>query len=112
MIKRILKKVLIVFVLFAVSLCYLIKRPTLTSEVRDKFDFGVEPSNLRQHVKYLSHEIKERSYQLNDGLKMASNYIESEFRKFHEDVSWQSYQVKGDTFQNIIASHGPNNAPI
>ncbi len=112
MIKRILKSVLISLFILLLMLILLIKRPTFTLGSDALKVSVVDVSALQQHVKQLSHEIKVRSFSSFMGLNAASDYIETQMKNYHAGVTIQPYQIKGVTYQNVIASHGPKYAPI
>ena len=99
-------------VLVLLAVLYLVKRPTWVTTAAVDFKINVNHDLLQKHVKKLSHVIKSRSFEAGDGLNQASAYIESELKRHHERVSTQPYQVNGMTFQNVIATHGPSDAPI
>lgn len=104
-------KILIITAICLLLVVYLVKRPSFTfnNEVTEQVVFV---SALQQHVKQLSDEIKARSYDSGDGLNQASDYIEEQLKLHHAQVTTQPYQVNGMNFQNIIATHGPNDGPI
>ncbi len=99
-------------VLVLLAVLYLVKRPAWVTTAAVDFKISVNHDLLQKHVKKLSHELKSRSFEAGDGLNQASDYIESELKQHHDRVSTQPYQVNGMTFQNVIATHGPNDAPI
>lgn len=60
-------------------------------------------SNLIATVKYLSHDIGERSYLDVKKLNMAADYIENKFRSYGCAVKRQAFTYEGNTYYNIIA---------
>jgi len=112
MFKRLLWFVyLLIFLVLA--LLYLVMRPTWVGTVKAGLTGNsANPDVLQQHVKFLSDSLESRSYQMRDGLNLASDYIESQMRKQHAKVNIQSYHVNGLTYQNVIATHGPDDAPM
>lgn len=112
MIKPILKNLIIWLLFLSLLTIYLVKRPAFKSSALDAVVNHVQVAALQQHVKQLSHVIKSRSFEAGDGLNQASDYIESELKRHHDQVIIQPYQVNGNTFQNITATHGPSDAPI
>ena len=110
--KRVLFRILLLLVLLMLSVVYLVKRPAWVSTASTGSNNSVNQQLLQQHVKQLSHEIKARSYDMGEGLNLASAYIESQMKLSHDQVTIQAYQANGMTFQNIIATHGPKDAPM
>ena len=58
---------------------------------------------LRQHVYELTANPRARNYQHPDRLNEVSNYIFSEFSKHTDTCFFQTYQVKGISYRNVIA---------
>jgi len=112
MIKRILKSFVVALFLFSMVLFFLIKRPGFNTTDAINGTMQVDVSNLQIHVKKLSHEIKVRSFGEVNGLNEASDYIETQFKLYHDEVSTQPYNIDGMTYQNVIATHGPSNSPV
>jgi Zn-dependent M28 family amino/carboxypeptidase len=59
-------------------------------------------SNLAATVKYLSHDIGERSYRDIDKLNKAADYIEGKFRFYGCTVKRQPFNYQGNIYYNII----------
>lgn len=60
-------------------------------------------SNLISTVKYLSHDIGQRSYLDIKELNMTATYIEDRLRSYGCAVKRQAFTYKGKTYYNIIA---------
>lgn len=59
--------------------------------------------NLRETVRYLSHDIGERSYLDTKKLDLAADYIQDKLRYYGCPVERQSFTYRGKTYCNIIA---------
>lgn len=110
--KKRLLRVLLLLLVSILAVMYLIKRPVWVSNSNTAVKSQINQQLLQQHVKQLSDEIKARSYDMGEGLNLASDYIESQMKLNHDQVTIQAYQANGTTFQNIIATHGPKDAPM
>ncbi len=66
---------------------------------------------LLEHLNYLCNDNYVRHYLDMKGLNRAANYIFEEFSKANGFVSEQKYQVKGETFRNIIFSTDTSDLP-
>src|SRR5687767_8793671 len=66
---------------------------------------------IRQHLITLTKTPGFRNDQDLKTLNRAAEYVKTEFRKYAKYVSVQYYEVEGQTYQNIICSFGPENAP-
>lgn len=60
-------------------------------------------ANLISVVKYLSHDIGQRSYLNVKKLNTTANYIEDKFRSYGCNVKSQPFTYQGNTYYNIIA---------
>ena len=66
---------------------------------------------LKKHVEALVNTSKPRNYKNVDVLDSVALYIKTEFESFgYENIREQKYDVKGDTYQNVIASVGPEDS--
>jgi Zn-dependent M28 family amino/carboxypeptidase len=66
---------------------------------------------LKNHVETIVTTSKPRNYKNIDILDSAALYIKTEFEKYgYKNIREQKYDVKGDTYQNVIASVGPEDA--
>lgn len=68
-----------------------------------------DSSALKRHVSQLTTG-NFRNYQDTAALNHAAQYIKSEFLKYSENVSFQTYMVNGSEYKNVISSIGPENA--
>ncbi len=112
MIKRLLKTTILLLLLFSLTAIYIVKRPSWVQVSETTILGNASESDLKEHVMYLSDVIKSRSYQTGNGLDQASHYIESEFKNHHDRVEVQTYKVNGMNYQNVLAIHGPDDAPV
>ena len=70
----------------------------------------VDPERLRAHVEKLSDDFAPRSYKRIWNLNKCADYIGSHFREAGGVLSNQTYEVKGKTYRNVIATFGPDTA--
>ncbi|MFC5269326.1 M28 family peptidase [Adhaeribacter terreus] len=70
-----------------------------------------DTTQIRSHLITLTKTPGFRNYQDLKTLNEASQYIETTFRKYSERVVVQPYNIGKKTYQNIICSFGPENAP-
>ena len=68
----------------------------------------VDPARLEAHVRFLSDPLFPRNYVHLDNLNRAADYIGKELEKTKGEVSYQSYEMKGETYRNVIALFGPD----
>jgi hypothetical protein len=68
---------------------------------------AVNSSKLKNHVKILAEDIFPRDSNHPQNLDRAASYIRERFIESHGAVIEQSFEVKGKTYRNIIASFGP-----
>lgn len=71
---------------------------------------AADTSLIRQHLVRLTEIEGHRVYSNPSGLNEAAAYIEEIFAQYSNRVRMQPYEVKGNTFQNVIASFGPEHA--
>ena len=68
----------------------------------------VDPARLKAHVHFLSDPLFPRNYVHLDNLNRAADYIRKELEQAKGEVSYQSYEMKGKTYRNVIALFGPD----
>ena len=68
----------------------------------------VDPARLKAHVRFLSDPVFPRNYIHTENLDRAADYIRKELEKSKGEVSYQSYEMKGKTYRNVIALFGPD----
>jgi hypothetical protein len=68
---------------------------------------SVKASRLKEHVKILVEEMFPRDSEHPQNLDRVVSYISNRFIEAHGAVAKQPFEVKGKTFQNVIASFGP-----
>ncbi len=64
---------------------------------------------LKNHVQFLSQSTPSRNYTNIVSLNKAADYIENQFRLHSSTIEIQSYDVKGQTYKNVICSFGTEN---
>lgn len=64
------------------------------------------PALLQHHVDMLSVKLPHRAA-APDLIEPTAQYIYAEFSRFSDDVSFQNFEVDGETFKNIIVRFGP-----
>lgn len=96
-------------ILVPLGIWALVTQPTLPT---DKSPFTpvatVDPARLESHVRMLSEEFFPRDEAHPENLDRAAAYIRKEFEQVSEAVSYQSYEVQGRTYHNVIALFGPD----
>ena len=68
----------------------------------------VDPARLKAHVRFLSDPLFPRNYVHLDNLNRAADYIRKDLEQAKGEVSYQSYEMKGETYRNVIALFGPD----
>lgn len=83
------------------------------------FDFSVgrsaelptaEPAALEKHVIKLSKEFVPRDWTHPEILHAAASYIRDEFRRASSRVEFQTFQVQGQEYHNVIAEFGTSDS--
>jgi hypothetical protein len=96
--------------LFAVTFL-LLRQPTL-----GRLDRGVaataDPEELRRHVDVLTVRYSPRDSDHPENLSAAADYIAHEMGRHAEDVSRQTYRIRGIEYANVIARFGDAGAPL
>ena len=69
---------------------------------------AVEPARLKPHVRFLSDPSFPRNYVHTENLDRAAAYIRNQLEEAKGEVSYQSYEMKGKTYRNVIALFGPD----
>lgn len=108
---RILKSIISIFLLLALisgALVYLIKRPYYSVGVKDETSLHVDKNRLRDYVKELSESFLPRDSEHPQNLKLAANYVKSHFEEFNADTYFQSYEIEGEEYSNVISNFGPD----
>ncbi len=105
------KLILLGILVVAVGTWALVTQPTLAT---DKLAFKplvtVDPARLEFHVRMLSEVFFPRDEAHSENLDRAAAYIRQEFEQASGAVSYQSYEVQGKTYHNVIALFGPDTA--
>jgi Zn-dependent M28 family amino/carboxypeptidase len=92
------------FVLFSI-LSVWITQPLFSSPKTSSIS-SINPDKLRIHVEKLSNEFHPRNFVNTANLNKTADYIKAEFEKSGGQISVQTFQAKGETYQNIIAKFG------
>jgi Zn-dependent M28 family amino/carboxypeptidase len=90
--------------LFAI-LSFWITQP-LFSTSQSLSNVSVNPYKLQSHVEKISNEFYPRNCNSIVNLNKTADYIKAEFEKSGGKVSVQTFQAKGNTYQNIIVIFG------
>ncbi len=88
------------------GLYLLVTRPIIFAPKAINYDVEVSESRLQEHVVKLSTEFIPRDWENTENLDRTADYIESEFRKYSDEIEIQSYNYEGKTFKNVIAKFG------
>lgn len=73
---------------------------------------AVDPARLRAHVQTLSVDCYPRSGEQIAKLNQAAAYIAGQFKAAGAAVTFQDYQVHGETYRNVIARFGPKQGAL
>ena len=93
--------------ILGVALWALVTQPTLSAEkVPPGSVPAVDPARLEVHVRMLSEEFFPRNEGHPENLDRVAAYIRKEFEQANGGVSYQSYDVQGKTYHNVIALFG------
>lgn len=65
-------------------------------------------NTLYRHVEFLTSLYPYRNYKNRESLQKAANYIKADFEKSGLNVSTQHWDVKGETYTNILTSYQPH----
>ncbi len=98
--------IVLIFVLLLIALWFWVTQPLL-SRATPASARTVDPSRLRAHVSKLSTELAPRDESHVENLDRVAAYIKDEFSQTSALVSEQTYQVRGNTYRNVIAQFGP-----
>jgi Zn-dependent M28 family amino/carboxypeptidase len=93
-----------VLCLFSI-LSFWITQP-LFSTSQNSTNTSINPDKLKIHVEKLSNEFYPRNFVNIANLNKTADYIKTEFEKSGGKVSVQTFQAKGETYQNIIVMFG------
>ncbi|GEM_PF-3379669 len=74
----------------------------LTSATSEAFEMDKLKQNLILTIKYLSHDIGQRSYLDMEKLNRTADYIEDRFHSYGCNVKRQPFNYRGSTYYNII----------
>jgi Zn-dependent M28 family amino/carboxypeptidase len=70
-------------------------------------DFRADPQRLYGHVKALTSTSKPRNYTHPEALDQAARYIQSYWKAYDYEVSFQTFEAAGRTYSNVVTSIGP-----
>jgi Zn-dependent M28 family amino/carboxypeptidase len=93
-----------VLCLFSI-LSFWITQP-LFSTSQSSINVSINPDKLKIHVEKLSNEFYPRNFVNIANLNKTADYIKTEFKKSGGKVFVQTFQAKGETYQNIIVMFG------
>lgn len=106
-----LKFIVSLFVLFIVMIVLLVivtVQPVFIS-AQQPLPAVTDQATLKSYVYHLSEELPPRSDDI-DNLNTSAEYIHSVLSRFSQDVSYQEFEVDGETHKNVIARFGePSN---
>ena len=92
-------------------IAYLIKRPSMVTAEPLSVDWSVKPSDLQQHVRFLSEQTN-RSHNQPAGLGAASAYIQAQLKAMGLAPIEQPFEVDGQTHHNIVVRMGPRGGEL
>ena len=91
---------------------YALRVPTYVSPSHYPGAFEVDVGELERHVRVLSEDLTPRTCENPGELRHAANYVRAEFLKWNADTHFQSYDVDGNSFSNVLSSYGPDTDQI
>lgn len=98
--------IVLILLTFILALLAWIKQPILI-----RFGFSSVPqadsAALERHTRMLSETFVPRDFTHPENLNAAADYIRTEFEKTGGIVGMQPYDVRGETYQNVILELGP-----
>jgi Zn-dependent M28 family amino/carboxypeptidase len=106
---------LIIFLLLILCcsvLIYAIKRPHYVGSIKDETLLHIDQNRLRDYVKELSESFLPRDSAHPQNLKLAADYIKSHFAEFNSNTYFQSYEIEGEEYSNVISNFGPDTDEI
>ena len=71
-----------------------------------------DPNRLRGHVELLTTAVSPRDANHPENLDRAAAYLRDHFSKTGARVREQTFEVRGRTYRNVIASFGPEKGPV
>ncbi len=113
--KKIFKSILRIVVLLLVSLLavgLIVSRPIFVKKVVDESSAFIDKEDLKRHVIFLSETALPRNGANPGNLKIVAEYIKTQFSLFTHNVNFQSYLIRGQEYQNVIANFGPETKDV
>ena len=71
-----------------------------------------DPERLRRHVAFLTVEVPPRDSDHPENLDRAAAYLRAQFAASGARVTAPSFQIRGRTYRNVVASFGPESGPL
>jgi acetylornithine deacetylase/succinyl-diaminopimelate desuccinylase-like protein len=71
-----------------------------------------DPELLRQHVAFLTNDVRPRSASHPENLDRAAHYIATRFRVANGTTSMQTFEARGRQYSNVIARWGPSDPSL
>ena len=68
--------------------------------------YKADTTRIKAHLKAITKTEKFRTYRNIDQLNQSADYIKSIFGKYADTVYFQTYQVNGEVYKNVICSFG------
>ena len=73
---------------------------------------SADPDRLRRHVEFLAIRVAPRDVDHPENLDKAAAYLHEQFSLTHARVRDQTFEVRGRTYRNVIATLGPTAGPV
>jgi hypothetical protein len=70
------------------------------------------PSLLREHVRFLTTEVRPRSADHPENLDRTADFLAAQFRRSGARVTEQPFDARGKSFRNVLASFGPEGSTL
>jgi hypothetical protein len=104
---RIVVTVAIIVAIGFAALFIALRQPTLTS-LPFRGAERADPERLRQHVLFLTNDVRPRGASHPENLDRAAQYIARSFRAAGGITSIQTYNARRNQYSNVIARYGPS----
>lgn len=98
--------VVLIIALLLIALWFWVTQPLFSRRVGTSQGL-VDAARVEAHVLSLTTELSPRDESHVENLDRVAAYIKNEFSQTNALVSEQSYEVRGNTYRNVIAQFGP-----
>ena len=107
-----LARIMLLFCLCILCLIYVVKRPAFTGNVDFETMKYVSADYLKRYVKELSETFLPRNCYHPGNMLHAAEYLKSRFLEFNPETRFQTYQINGNNYSNVVSNAGPDTKEI